>query len=277
MDADGGCRPATAVLMLQNCNPNVREVAYVCADGRREAACGSRSWVPSRSSGTESCSQSAAHNNGGCSHFSSCTGVTQSRRIASSMRCGPTATRPMVPLGRCARTCHGCGRFSQRDRSRHAGPATCSTLDDIVVDVDEFDALLDDAERVVPDVAVDALRRGASRSGEVDRSASSPMSGGHCRSRRDWPSAGRRSVEQRAATLMSIGHHNRAIPELERLVAEQPLRERPVRLLMQALHVTGRRAEALRVYRAFRTRLAEETGLDPSRELVRSRVVDAGR
>ena len=31
---------------------------------------------------------------------------------------------------------------------------------------------------------------------------------------------------------------------------------------------TGRRAEALRVYRAFRTRLMEETGLDPSRELV---------
>ena len=33
-------------------------------------------------------------------------------------------------------------------------------IDDIVVDVDEFDALLDDAERVVPDVALDALRRG---------------------------------------------------------------------------------------------------------------------
>ena len=62
--------------------------------------------------------------------------------------------------------------------------------------------------------------------------------------------AGRASAssleEQRAASLMAIGHHNRAIPDLERLVVEHPLRERPVRLLMQALHATGRRAEALR-------------------------------
>ena len=48
--------------------------------------------------------------------------------------------------------------------------------------------------------------------------------------------------EQRAAILMSIGHCDRAVPELEHLVAEHPLRERAVLLLMQALHATGRRA-----------------------------------
>ena len=33
-----------------------------------------------------------------------------------------------------------------------------------------------------------------------------------------------RAAEQRAAALMAMGHHNRAIPDLERLVAEHPLR-----------------------------------------------------
>ena len=70
--------------------------------------------------------------------------------------------------------------------------------------------------------------------------------------------------EQRAAALIAIGHHQRAIPDLESLVVEQPLRERPVVLLIQALHATGRQSEALRRARAFRRRLADESGLDPS-------------
>ena len=51
----------------------------------------------------------------------------------------------------------------------------------------------------------------------------------------------------RAAAQMAMGHHNRAIPDLERLALERPLDERPVRLLMQALQATGRQAEAMRV------------------------------
>ncbi len=47
-------------------------------------------------------------------------------------------------------------------------------------------------------------------------------------------------------------------------MVEQPLRERPVVLLIQALHATGRQAEALRRARAFRRRLADESGLEPS-------------
>jgi len=46
------------------------------------------------------------------------------------------------------------------------------------------------------------------------------------------------------------------------------LRERPVSLLMQALYATGRHAEALRAFQAFRSRLVDETGLDPSADLV---------
>jgi serine/threonine protein kinase/WD40 repeat protein/DNA-binding winged helix-turn-helix (wHTH) protein len=74
--------------------------------------------------------------------------------------------------------------------------------------------------------------------------------------------------EERAEAVLAMGHHHRVIPELERLVTEEPLRERPTSLLMQALFATGRHADALRAYQSFRTRLGEETGLDPSDDIV---------
>lgn len=76
------------------------------------------------------------------------------------------------------------------------------------------------------------------------------------------------AFEERAEALLVLGRHHRAIPELEQLRGDHPLRERPVSLLMRALFSTGRRADAMRAYQAFRARLAEETGLDPSDDLV---------
>lgn len=58
-----------------------------------------------------------------------------------------------------------------------------------------------------------------------------------------------------------------ATGRLTALVAEQPLRERPARLLALALHGQGRTAEALGVLREFRRRLADGTGLDPTPDL----------
>ncbi len=54
------------------------------------------------------------------------------------------------------------------------------------------------------------------------------------------------------------------LPELEALAAEQPLRERPLALLMRARYAAGRPAEALAAYQDYRARLAEELGVDPS-------------
>ena len=57
------------------------------------------------------------------------------------------------------------------------------------------------------------------------------------------------------------------IAQIEELVAENPLWERPRRQLMLALYREGRQGEALDVYQRTRELLADELGLDPSPEL----------
>ena len=74
--------------------------------------------------------------------------------------------------------------------------------------------------------------------------------------------------EERAEQLIDCSRHAEAVAELERLVAEQPLRERFVDLLMRALYLAGRQAEALRAFRRYHDYLAEETGLPPSDGLI---------
>ncbi|MGZ3144886.1 BTAD domain-containing putative transcriptional regulator [Lentzea chajnantorensis] len=58
-----------------------------------------------------------------------------------------------------------------------------------------------------------------------------------------------------------------AISELERLVVSHPTRERLVGLLMRALHLDGRHADALEAFQRLRSRLADELGADPGPEL----------
>jgi DNA-binding SARP family transcriptional activator/tetratricopeptide (TPR) repeat protein len=65
---------------------------------------------------------------------------------------------------------------------------------------------------------------------------------------------------------LALGRHRAIVGELERLVAEHPLRERLRVQLMLALYRSGRQADALEAYTAAREELAEE-GLDPGPEL----------
>ena len=60
--------------------------------------------------------------------------------------------------------------------------------------------------------------------------------------------------------LIDDSRHAEAVADLERLVAEQPLRERFVELLMRALYLGGRQAEALRAFRRFHDYLARRDG-----------------
>jgi DNA-binding SARP family transcriptional activator len=76
-------------------------------------------------------------------------------------------------------------------------------------------------------------------------------------------------LEERIDAELSAGLHGDLVAELEALTLAHPLRERLHGQLMIALHRSGRRAEALGAFRRARRLLAEETGLDPGRELQR--------
>jgi DNA-binding SARP family transcriptional activator len=75
--------------------------------------------------------------------------------------------------------------------------------------------------------------------------------------------------ERRVDAEPRLGRGRGVIAELRELTAEHPLRERFWAQLMIALHVAGRTAESLAVYRLARHRLAEEAGLEPGEQLVR--------
>jgi len=74
-------------------------------------------------------------------------------------------------------------------------------------------------------------------------------------------------LEERIAVEMLLGREAQALGELERLVRDYPYRERLRGQLMLALYRTGRQAEALAEYRAARSALVDELGIEPSVEL----------
>ncbi len=75
------------------------------------------------------------------------------------------------------------------------------------------------------------------------------------------------TLEERIEADLAVGAGATVVPELEALVAAEPLRERPRAQLMLALHRAGRRSDALALFRATRSLLADELGLEPSEEL----------
>ena len=77
------------------------------------------------------------------------------------------------------------------------------------------------------------------------------------------------AIEDRIDADLATGGGSKLVPELERLVAEHPLRERLRGQLMLALYRAGRQADALEVYRRGRRALAEELGLEPDDALQR--------
>jgi WD40 repeat protein/DNA-binding SARP family transcriptional activator len=74
-------------------------------------------------------------------------------------------------------------------------------------------------------------------------------------------------VMDRIEAELGLGAAHELVPELESLVAENPLRERLRGQLMLALYRCGRQADALAVYRETRRLLREELGLEPGRAL----------
>ena len=71
------------------------------------------------------------------------------------------------------------------------------------------------------------------------------------------------ACELRLEADLALGRHAEVVGELEALVRDHPLRERPRALLMLALYRSGRQADALAVYQETRGLLVDELGLDP--------------
>ena len=75
------------------------------------------------------------------------------------------------------------------------------------------------------------------------------------------------AAELRITAELASGGAAQVVPELRRLLADHPLRENLWVLLMRALDVAGRHAEALDAYGQARTAIAGELGVDPGAEL----------
>lgn len=75
------------------------------------------------------------------------------------------------------------------------------------------------------------------------------------------------AMEAHAEALLALDRHGDAVAELEAITAAAPLRERPHEQLMRALTAGGRVADALGVQRAFRRRMVDELGVEPSARL----------
>ncbi|SFW65924.1 AfsR/SARP family transcriptional regulator [Amycolatopsis australiensis] len=68
---------------------------------------------------------------------------------------------------------------------------------------------------------------------------------------------------------LTAGRHGELTGELQAVLTEHPLRERPAAQLMTALHRAGRQGDSLEVYRRLRATLVEELGVEPGAEVRR--------
>jgi DNA-binding SARP family transcriptional activator len=78
-----------------------------------------------------------------------------------------------------------------------------------------------------------------------------------------------RALEMRIEADLRLGRHQELVSELKVLTCTHPLHEGFYGNLMMALYRSGRRYEALHVYRRLRALLIEELGLEPSVPLQR--------
>jgi DNA-binding SARP family transcriptional activator len=135
------------------------------------------------------------------------------------------------------------------------------------LDLDRFEGLAADARRATADGDLEraaeawraalALWRGPALAGaasEALRRTAAPR----------LEEARLEALEERLEVDLGLGRHAELVGELEALAATYPVRERLRRQLMVALYRSGRRAEALTVYRNARQVLVEELGLEPS-------------
>jgi len=134
------------------------------------------------------------------------------------------------------------------------------------LDLDRFEELARSAADAPPEVALPRLREA------LALVRGRPLEGLELEA---WAAPEIERIEERvlvareaaAEAELALGRPAQLVPELERLVAEHPYRERLLELLMLALYRSGRQAHALAAYRRGAAGLREELGLEPGRPL----------
>jgi SARP family transcriptional regulator, regulator of embCAB operon len=86
-------------------------------------------------------------------------------------------------------------------------------------------------------------------------------------------------LEAIAHISLRTGRHREVVSDLANWVDEHPLHEKFREQLMLALHLSGRRADALKVFHAARLTLREELGLEPGETLrkLQNAILHAGK
>lgn len=146
-------------------------------------------------------------------------------------------------------------------------------------DVGRFDRLLEEARSIAsehPNRAAEkfdealALFRGAPLEGLADGTNSLRVEASRLAELR------LSAMEDRFDVVIANGGAQTVTADVERLLVEQPFRERLWGLLMLALYRSGRQSEALTAYSRIRNLLAEELGLEPSSGLadLEQRILD---
>jgi YVTN family beta-propeller protein len=128
--------------------------------------------------------------------------------------------------------------------------------EDVAIDVKQFEKLTAEGD---PRAALDLWR--GSPFADVPRTQPLQVEADRLEEQR------LRAIEDRIDRELDAGRHREVVPELQALVAANPLRERPVGQLMVALYGSGRQAEALEAYRRARHTLVDELAIEPGAPL----------
>jgi DNA-binding SARP family transcriptional activator len=149
---------------------------------------------------------------------------------------------------------------------RTESPGYVLTVEPGELDLDRFEALVNQARSAAPATAARLLREALalSRGPPLSDLEYEPFARGEVARLEEVRLA---ALEDRIDADHALGHHAELVGELESLAGAYPLRERIRGQLMLALYRSGRQAEALEAYRQARVALVEELGIEPGPEL----------
>ena len=133
-------------------------------------------------------------------------------------------------------------------------PGYLLRVDEGELDLDRFEQLIQQARGQGPAEARDTLAQALALWRGAPEPVAARLEELRANASEDWLQA-------------SVESGDPVIPQLEELVAREPLRERPRGLLMLALYRSGRQADALELFRKTRELFVGELGIEPGPEL----------